>query len=902
MLEIDAGGCFFSLKGLLKHHLGSYTGRTCCVRIEIQNCQATLVLIMSIGKRINETTWIHVKSLSLLHAAAQDAIKVAMSISGLSSFDDFNVVKLTGQNQNVTLLNYPEFFNEAFPELRCYWTVDIDKGTATYRTYEDSINPPILHRKELLLPPNCTELPLYSKLTKDAESIGLFDDPRRIGFKIAWGELLNRKGYEVVDHDLVPIGNADTAADYDLVSELSGKIERHRTALMRTSLSAPLQTLLRFGFLDGKLSLFDYGCGHGDDIRTLVENNISAGGWDPYHRPDDPIKTADIVNLGFVINVIEDITERAQTLSNAYALADKLLVVSAMLENQNSVRGTPYADGVRTTRNTFQKYYSQDELRQFLVEILDEYPVPIGPGIFYVFKDKDAEQCFLYDRQTNRRNILRLSYLSRRNSDSRTKRADEKYETHKLLLESLWGSYLTLGRQPHITEFDGYHEIVDVFGSLPACLRFIKSRKQNADELLEAAKRSRTNDILVYLALLAFDKRKAYTQLEPKLQRDIKVFFGSYKAGLDAGRELLFSVADVESIERSCEWAAERGIGHLTPGESLQLHSDMVVELPPLLRVYIGCGAHLYGDISNADLLKVHVRSGKLTLLNFDDFESCALPRMVRRVKVDFREQELMMFEYGGDFAQPYLFQKSRYINEEYPNYNEQAAFDKELEELQLFDFSNYGPTPTEFNATLALHRYEVNGFKLSRSRVIPSIDVPCGRYFTYRDLIECGETQRRTQIANTPIQPETYTALHDLATNILDPVIDYFGMIRLTYGFCSSELAKHVPSGIAPSLDQHAAFELNRNKKYICQRLGAAVDFLVEDENMEEVALWVFENTPVDRIYYYGDMLPIHVSYGPDFAGMFIIMKVSNTGRLIPHTLFQRGSRQLRSPTSERS
>ena len=64
----------------------------------------------------------------------------------------------------------------------------------------------------------------------------------------------------------------------------------------------------------------------------------------------------------------------------------------------------------------------------------------------------------------------------------------------------------------------------------------------------------------------------------------------------------------------------------------------------------------------------------------------------------------------------------------------------------------------------------------------------------------------------------------------VLDPVIDYFGMIRLTYGFCSPELAKEVPGRIDPKRDQHAAHELNRLRNPVCSRLGAAVDFIVED------------------------------------------------------------------------
>jgi hypothetical protein len=64
--------------------------------------------------------------------------------------------------------------------------------------------------------------------------------------------------------------------------------------------------------------------------------------------------------------------------------------------------------------------------------------------------------------------------------------------------------------------------------------------------------------------------------------------------------------------------------------------------------------------------------------------------------------------------------------------------------------------------------------------------------------------------------------------------------MIELTYGFCSPELARRIPGRIAPALDQHAAHERNARGKAVCPRLGAAVDFIVTDENMREVADWM--------------------------------------------------------------
>ncbi len=168
-----------------------------------------------------------------------------------------------------------------------------------------------------------------------------------------------------------------------------------------------MQCLARHGFLDGSLSVFDYGCGKGDDIRNLSANDITVSGWDPHYAPDQPKQAADIVNLGFVINVIENYQERLEALIGAYDLANQVLVVSAMLFNQNAFKGQAFNDGVITQRNTFQKYFTQSELKDFISETLETDTIPVAPGIFFVFKNQDAEQRFLLGRQRSQRNVLR---------------------------------------------------------------------------------------------------------------------------------------------------------------------------------------------------------------------------------------------------------------------------------------------------------------------------------------------------------------------------------------------------------------------------------------------------------------------------------------------------------------
>ncbi|MBB1317143.1 hypothetical protein H5123_05760 [Shewanella sp. SR43-4] len=174
------------------------------------------------------------------------------------------------------------------------------------------------------------------------------------------------------------------------------------------------------------------------------------------------------------------------------------------------------------------------------------------------------------------------------------------------------------------------------------------------------------------------------------------------------------------------------------------------------------------------------------------------------------------------------------------------------------------------------------------------NINGKASRFFTYADLINCGTTAIEHQIENLPLQPDTWRALSLLATQILDPIVDQFGPIALTYGFCSPELVRKIAKNrnphIAPKLDQHCSHELNQNQKIICDRLGAACDFtLVSNKDdkpidMQLVAQWMCENLKFDRLYYYGKHRPIHISIGPQMNQFIQTMKTNaDTGHRVP-------------------
>jgi hypothetical protein len=225
-------------------------------------------------------------------------------------------------------------------------------------------------------------------------------------------------------------------------------------------------------------------------------------------------------------------------------------------------------------------------------------------------------------------------------------------------------------------------------------------------------------------------------------------------------------------------------------------------------------------------------------------------------------------------------------MHEDMQGYAEQVAFDEKLESLGIFDKANKHWTRHEIDEIIETKRLQIVDKEILRSAKIPAIDQEVGSYFTFRDLIECGETQARTGVENRPTNPNTYNALYDLCEKILDPVVEYFGAIQLTYAFSSAELASKINGRISPKIDQHSSHECNRLGKPICDRLGAAVDFIIQDEDMLEVAQWIVANTPFDRLYFYGRDRPIHVSFSESPTAQVTVMTKLENGRQVPKTL----------------
>ncbi|TMQ20801.1 MAG: DNA phosphorothioation-associated putative methyltransferase [Deltaproteobacteria bacterium] len=666
-----------------------------------------LVAEVSVGKRLLEALYLHVDGLPSLPQRLQRLIAVASDLAGDSVW---NVVKLSIDAPRISFLHYPRFFDDGFPALRASTSVDLATGSIAKRAY-DSTNPPILHRKELMLPPGHHFTSIASALTATAEQFGLFDDAHLIGHRQAWDARLGRLGLRLDGHQLLRD------------AEPSNGVQRHKTALTRYSLSTPMQALWRHGFLAGNHTVCDYGCGRGDDLRALQANAIDAVGWDPHWAPDGKRRRSAIVNLGFVLNVIEDPQERSVALRSAWDLAEQLLVVSVLIGGRSTFeRFRLYSDGVITARNTFQRYFTTGEFREYVEGTLAREPIMLAPGIAFVFRDDADEQEFLSRRTrrrvSNDRPVPRAERPERPESVRRERatrqRVPNKWETNADLVNAFWERCLELGRVPESDEFPRSPELRDSVGTPATVFRTLL--RQRGESRLTFASDSHRDDLLVFLALNVFERRKSFGALPESARRDIKAFSGGYQSAQTKAQELLFSTGKARVIEEAARIAASRGLGFLDGDHSLQFHSSLAQELPPVLRVYLGCAARLYGDVETADVIKLHLQSGKVSILLYDDFEGKPLPRLIERVKINLRRQQIDFFEYGtGNNDEQLLYLKSRFIKVGFPFYEEQVEFDRTLTALGEFSFEGFGPSHEAFMAGLARAGVIINGFQLSR-------------------------------------------------------------------------------------------------------------------------------------------------------------------------------------------
>lgn len=143
-----------------------------------------------VGKRVRGALYIHREAIGHLPfssaAILSDAVALAAGVT-------WNVARL--EADVVGLMLYEDFGRSAFPALLEATRIDLKTGKISRTSYRSSVNPLILHRKELLVDPADARVERWTATTRSLVERGAFRENHRIGRAMEWSKRLAEFGF-----------------------------------------------------------------------------------------------------------------------------------------------------------------------------------------------------------------------------------------------------------------------------------------------------------------------------------------------------------------------------------------------------------------------------------------------------------------------------------------------------------------------------------------------------------------------------------------------------------------------------------------------------------------------------------------------------------------------------------
>ena len=190
----------------------------------------------------------------------------------------------------------------------------------------------------------------------------------------------------------------------------------------------------------------------------------------------------------------------------------------------------------------------------------------------------------------------------------------------------------------------------------------------------------------------------------------MRAFFGSYAKACTEADDLLFKAGDAAAIDEAC---GRSPIGKILP-DDLYVHRTRLDALEPILRIYEGCGRAYLGEIEEANLIKIHRRSGKISYLVYPDFDTDPHPALARCFRLNLRSRQLDCYDYATAANPPVLHRKETFLCPEHPLYAKFARLTRQEEKHGLLTDTARIGTRAGWEARLS-----EAGFKLRRHRLV---------------------------------------------------------------------------------------------------------------------------------------------------------------------------------------
>ena len=156
------------------------------------------------GKTIGGYMYAHKSAMPLISIEQKHLLKQCEFL--IPDFKFWNVVKFNLKDNNrLSFLKYESFEETEFPTLIESCQVDLMLKTAKIRNHSVT-NPPVLHRKELLMRPDHPELTKFQSLTLQLENLGAFKNIVKLGTKLRWQDELDGLNIVIKDHVVTKTG------------------------------------------------------------------------------------------------------------------------------------------------------------------------------------------------------------------------------------------------------------------------------------------------------------------------------------------------------------------------------------------------------------------------------------------------------------------------------------------------------------------------------------------------------------------------------------------------------------------------------------------------------------------------------------------------------------------------
>ncbi len=107
-----------------------------------------------------------------------------------------------------------------------------------------------------------------------------------------------------------------------------------------------------------------------------------------------------------------------------------------------------------------------------------------------------------------------------------------------------------------------------------------------------------------------------------------------------------------------------------------------------------------------ADLIKIHLHSRKLTFHYYRDFDKSPLPELLTRIKIDLKRLFVTVIDHTTGPEHQLLFFKERFLAKDHPDRLKMDRFSAKLRKLGLREESiGYGPSKEKWEEFMSSNK-----------------------------------------------------------------------------------------------------------------------------------------------------------------------------------------------------